>query len=70
MAPSTPARTTIWVIWLASTIPLPMVFATSVDTMAPTKFSPAAIRMALLTVRARVETQVAMAFAVSWKPFM
>ena len=61
----TPAKTTSWVTWLASTIPLPMVEATLVDTMAPAKLRKAAMKMAALTDRARVETQVAMALAVS-----
>ena len=68
IAPMTPAKITIWVTSLASTIPLPMVAATLVETIAPAKLSTAAMMMALLTDKARVDTQVAMALAVSWKP--
>ncbi len=53
-----------------STIPLPIIAATCVETSAPTKLSPAAMTMALRIERARVEMQVAIAFAVSWNPFM
>jgi len=65
MAPRIPASTTSWVMLLASTIPLPMVVATLVETMAPAKLRTAAMMMAALTDKARVETQVAMALAVS-----
>jgi len=44
---------------------LPTVVATWVDTMAPRKLRAAAMTMALRIDRARVEMQVAMAFAVS-----
>jgi hypothetical protein len=47
-----------------------MVDATFVETIAPAKLSPAAMKIAAFTESARVDTQVAMAFAVSWKPFM
>jgi len=70
IAPARADRTTIWVTSAGSTIPLPIVVATWVETKAPTKFSPAAIRMALRMERARVEMHVAIAFAVSWKPLM
>src|SRR5512143_2680981 len=59
-----------WDTYAGSTIPFPMVVATCVETSAPTKFSPAAMRMAFRIERARVEMQVAMALAVSWKPLM
>ena len=65
IAPITPAKTTIWVTSVASTIPLPMVVATLVETIAPAKLRNAAMKMAALTDSARVETQVAMALAVS-----
>jgi len=65
MAPRIPAKTTSWVTLLASTIPLPMVEATLVETMAPAKLSTAAMIIADLTDKARVETHVAMALAVS-----
>src|SRR5512134_4066906 len=51
-------------------MPLPMVVATWVEISAPTKLRPAAIMIALRTESARVEMQVAMAFAVSWNPLM
>ena len=65
MAPMTAANTTIWVTSEPSTIPLPMVPATLVEIIAPAKFNTAAMMMAPLTEMARVETQVAMALAVS-----
>jgi hypothetical protein len=49
---------------------LPTIFATCVETSAPTKFKPAAMMMAFRIDRARVEMQVAIAFAVSWNPLM
>src|SRR5512134_853134 len=70
MAPINAARTTTWVTCDGSTIPFPIVVATCVETSAPTKFSPAAMRIAFRIERARVEMQVAMALAVSWKPLM
>ena len=48
----------------------PIVLATPVLTMAPKKLSAAVIIIAFLGSIARVETDVAMAFAVSWKPLM
>src|SRR5512145_2459750 len=59
-----------WETYAGSTIPFPIVAATWVETSAPTKLSPAAMRMALRIDRARVEMHVAIAFAVSWKPLM
>ena len=50
--------------------PSPTVFATAVDVNAPRKFMMAAIATAIRGERARVETDVATAFAVSWKPFV
>jgi hypothetical protein len=47
-----------------------MVLATSTPRYAPTKLRMAAIASATLGVRARVETEVAMAFAASWNPFV
>ena len=52
------------------TISLPMVLATPVLYIAPAKFKKAAMMMASLGRIARVDTEVAMAFAVSWKPLM
>ena len=47
-----------------------MVLATSTPSKAPTKFRTAAIASATRGVRARVDTEVAIAFAASWKPFV
>ena len=54
----------------ASTIPLATVAATSSETKAPTKLSTAAISTAARGDSARVETVVAIEFAVSWKPLV
>ena len=53
-----------------STIPLPIVVATAVVTNAPARFATAETSTAIRGESARVETEVAMAFAVSWKPFV
>ena len=53
-----------------STISFVIVFATPVNAMAPTKFIVAANIMACLGFSALVETAVAIALAVSWKPLM
>ena len=45
-----------------------MVFATAVPAKAPMKLNAAAMRMAYCGRRAFVATEVAIAFAVSWKP--
>ena len=47
-----------------------IVFATAVPVSAPTKLAVADMRIACSGRRARVETDVAIAFAVSWKPLM
>src|SRR4051812_21241547 len=51
-------------------MPLAIVAATEIDRNAPTKFSAAAIVTATRGAIARVEIDVATAFAVSWKPFV
>ena len=51
-------------------IPSPTVFATAVVTNAPARFATDAMSTATRGVSARVETDVAIAFAVSWKPFV
>ena len=51
-------------------IPFPTVFATAVVTNAPARFATEAMNTATRGVSARVETDVATAFAVSWKPFV
>ena len=48
----------------------PIVLATPVLTIAPAKFSTAAIIIAWRGVMARVDTLVAMALAVSWNPLI
>src|SRR5699024_7762336 len=53
-----------------SAIPLVIVCATPVNVRAPMKFIVAASKMALLGVNAFVETDVAIAFAVSWNPLI
>ena len=53
-----------------STIPFAIVAATLNETNAPTKLSTAAIATAFRGESARVETLVAIEFAVSWKPFV
>jgi hypothetical protein len=49
---------------------LKTVLATLVPRKAPTKFMTAASRRATRGVRARVETEVAIALAASWKPLV
>ena len=51
-------------------IPAPTVLATFVDTSAPTTFMIAASSSAARGVSARVEPEVAIAFAASWKPLV
>jgi len=65
-AAKTRGRVTRWV----STIPWSTVVATLVETRAPTKLRIAAIRAATRGGIARVETAVAIALAVSWKPLV
>ncbi len=48
----------------------PIVSATLVFRNAPTRLSPAERSTAMRGDNACVETEVAMAFAVSWKPFV
>jgi hypothetical protein len=74
MAPMTAARTMTRPLCpdasVMSMMPLPMVWATSVPSMAPTRLNTAAMIRAARGVSARVETDVAMAFAASWKPLV
>ena len=53
-----------------STMPLARVAATWVETSAPSTFSTAAPSSATFGGTARVEIEVATAFAASWKPFV
>ena len=58
------------VVVVSSTIPAPIVLATAVPANAPMKLKAAAISSACCGRRALVATDVAIAFAVSWKPLM
>ena len=68
MAPMSADAMIVCVVVCSSTRPLPIVLATAVPANPPMKLKAAAIRMAVRGARARVATDVAMAFAVSWKP--
>ncbi len=72
MAPISAAATTIWPSSPVGVVAIPeaIVLATAVPVSAPTKFAVADIRIAWVGRRARVETDVAIAFAVSWNPLM
>ncbi len=70
IAPTRPARMTLSVTASASTIPVATVAATLSETNAPAKLKTDATRTAVRGESARVETLVAIAFAVSWKPFV
>ena len=70
IAPTRPARTMSSVIASESTRPLAIVAATLKETNAPAKLRTADMRTASRGESARVETLVAIEFAVSWKPFV
>src|SRR5919202_5116253 len=70
IAPITAASTVFSVARPVSMIPFPTVFATAVVTNAPARFATAATATAARGERARVDIDVATAFAVSWKPFV
>ena len=70
MAPRSAAARTTWVVDASATSPLPIVLATAVPAKAPMKLNDAAMRIACWGLKARVATEVAIAFAVSWKPLM
>src|SRR2546425_2041129 len=70
IAPKRAASTVFVLMRFEATMSFPTVFATAVVTNAPARFANDAIRTAILGVSARVETEVATAFAVSWKPFV
>src|ERR671930_2438049 len=70
IAPRSAASTVRSVARLVSMIPCPTVFATAVVTNAPARLATAATKTAARGDSARVETEVATAFAVSWKPFV
>ena len=70
IAPMRAATTMAWVVVASSTSPEPIVLATAVPAKAPMKLNAVAIRIAWRGWSARVATEVAMEFAVSWKPLM
>ena len=74
MAPMSPAkmigRKSSGVIWSSRMMPCEIVFDTSVDRNAPTRFRLAARRTATLGFSAPVAIGVAIALAVSWKPLV
>jgi hypothetical protein len=70
IAPMSPEKTIGRVITFGSTMPLAIVAATASDRNAPRKFSDAASATAMRGPSARVEIIVAIALAVSWKPFV
>lgn len=70
MAPTSAAKMTSGVMPESSTRPLEIVLATSTDMKAPTRLSTADMATAVLGFSAPVEMVVAIALAVSWKPFV
>ncbi|MNR81263.1 hypothetical protein D3C72_120030 [compost metagenome] len=70
IAESKAAITSQLVANCGSTIPLPIVAATLVLVIAPARFITAASMIALRGLRTPVETEAAMALAVSWNPLM
>src|SRR4051812_33723126 len=70
MAPTSPANITTGLISVSSTSPPEMVLATCTDRKAPVRFRQAATATAVLGRKAPVAIDVAMALAVSWKPFV
>src|ERR671937_2245061 len=70
IAPASAAMSVCCVARFASMSPFATFFATAVVTKAPAKFATAATSTATRGVTARVPTEVAIAFAVSWKPFV
>src|SRR2546423_10306054 len=70
IAPTRAATRVCMVARLASMIPFATLFATAVVTNAPARFATAATNTATRGVTARVPTDVAIAFAVSRKPFV
>ena len=70
IAPMSVAATMVWVVVWSLTRPLPIVLATAVPANAPMKLNAVAIRIAQPGESARVATDVAIEFAVSWNPFV
>src|SRR4051794_36500297 len=70
IAPKSAAITVFGLARFVSMIPLPTVFGTAAVMNTAAKFAVDPTRTAMRGERARVETEVATAFAVSWKPFV
>src|SRR3954468_10582313 len=70
IAPISAASTVFSSARPVSMMPLPTVLATAVVTNAPARFATAAMATAIRGDSARVDSEVATAFAVSWKPFV
>ena len=70
MAPTSPAKITTGLMSFSSTSPPEIVFATWTDRKAPTRFRHRGQATAVLGRNAPVAIDVAMALAVSWKPFV
>src|SRR5690242_14568845 len=70
IAPTSPAKITTGLMSVSSTSPPEIVFATWTERNAPTRLRTPAITTATLGRSAPVAIEVAMAFAVSWKPFV
>ncbi len=70
IAPTRAAKMTSGRMPVSSTRPLEIVFATSTERKAPTRLRTADMATAIFGFRAPVEMVVAIAFAVSWKPFV
>jgi hypothetical protein len=70
IAPHSPAKITTGVILVSSTRLLEIVFATSTDKNAPIRLRMPAMSTAVRGFSALVAIDVAMALAVSWKPFV
>src|ERR671935_2228829 len=70
IAPASAAISVCCVARFASMRPLATFFATAVVTKGPARFATAATSTATRGVTARVPTEVAIAFAVSWKPLV
>src|SRR3954447_7666390 len=70
IAPISPAKMTTGLMSVSSTRPPEMVFATWTDRKAPSTFRQPAIATAVPGRNAPVAIDVAIAFAVSWKPFV
>src|SRR3954471_13856045 len=70
IAPTSPAKITTGLMSVSSTSPPEIVFATWTDRKAPVRFRQAATVTAVLGRNAPVAIDVAMALAVSWKPFV